>query len=687
MMNQLKSKYRLSSNYTNPTKKNKLEGCTNKDFEKNEDEQLPILETEEIIKHRLTPLDQQKVKREEWNPDPFVEMEMAWVGAGYEGSVLDALGDGGKVPGEGGHCEKVPDEGGYGEKVPDEGGYGEIFPDIEGSDRKNSNVVGQGERIPDGRRYDEKIPDARGYDEVISALVEQDKMVLAGIGEAEEIAAMINEVEINHSQSFFDGRLQARGEPITPVVDEKRAKYYSMRQIARENMSFYTDIGKIFYEQGQFMEDFEDDYEKVASFPVHFPYYQRMGLEQLRTYFTWRTKVRKGDISLIPSSYAFLYMYELLNQIGVKCPEDGLSKLMTFWQKFREIDAIVDKYVLQWLKDYHIYYRLPQSFLEFARANNLIVEYPTVFGYSSNEENSFDIFVKISKYKIKESIFYTEENREVISSCFYFILDRFRDAFRDANQCFEDLIFYSQSEGLSWSPFRRALFYPVLHPTNRQIVISEKEVYTSDDEGWHYRGVMLTEQGRRLLGYIMREMECSLRKLTKFKYKLTANPKVCSEKSIIALKEKGIVFPNAIREWVNEFYLLLTRTEVKVDAGNLRKIREQALQTQERLIVPEEQQSASLSESVEKSQFEKKEKAIVFDPWRTFKESLTEFEMEALELLLEEQPISSFAIEKGMMLEVLIDGINEKAMDSIGDTLLEIDDTVSIYEEYKGMLL
>ena len=40
-----------------------------------------------------------------------------------------------------------------------------------------------------------------------------------------------------------------------------------------------------------------------------------------------------------------------------------------------------------------------------------------------------------------------------------------------------------------------------------------------------------------------------------------------------------------------------------------------------------------------------------------------------------------------MMLEVLLDGINEKAMDAIGDAVLEMDDTVVVYEEYREKLL
>ena len=649
MMNELKSKYCLSGNYLNPRKKRQTEEKSKGDeyqqlslFEERESDKMQgsvlIPSKESIGDGQTATLNSQKKREKEWDLNPFVELEI---------------------------------------------GEGE---------------VGRGETYQ-------------------SEAVQKDTSKNETAQEDEIQAAQIR-IELGKETK---GNLYAReGQPIEFVMDEKRAKFYSMRQIARENMSFYTDQAKIFYEQGLFMKDFEDDYEGVASFVVHYPYYQRMGVEQLRTYFTWRTKVRRGDITSVPSSYAFLYMYELLNQIGVKSPEEGLEKLMTFWQEFREIDSVVDKYVLRWLKDYHIYYPLPQSFSEFAVANQLILEYPTIFAYDSDEENSFELFVEISKYRIKESVFYTEENVEIISKCFYFILEKFRDAFRQGNGCFEDLIFYLQREELNWSPFRRALFYPMLPHLNRQLVISEKEVYTCTEEGWVYTGVALLEQGRRLMGYIMREMECCLRKVTKFKHKLTANPEGCSEESIATLKEKGIVFPETIEEWVMEFYRMYTRIEVKVDAHNLHEIRKQAMETQEKLIVEEDnvrkadevqednnrkedgmqgnsKQFSIIPRQEEEYNQEKKginsqdervesihqeEKTEDDNPWDVFKKSLTEIEEEALKLLLEGKSIDSLGMERGIMPEVLIDGINEKAMDFVGDTLLEIDETVSIYEDY-----
>ena len=50
----------------------------------------------------------------------------------------------------------------------------------------------------------------------------------------------------------------------------------------------------MFYRQAKLMADFEDDYREEEPFSMYFPDYQSMGYEQLRTYFTWRTNVRKG---------------------------------------------------------------------------------------------------------------------------------------------------------------------------------------------------------------------------------------------------------------------------------------------------------------------------------------------------------------------------------------------------------
>ena len=72
------------------------------------------------------------------------------------------------------------------------------------------------------------------------------------------------------------------------------------------------------------------------------------------------------------------------------------------------------------------------------------------------------------------------------------------------------------------------------------------------------------------------------------------------------------------------------------------------------------------------------------DGWKALKNALTDVERQALSLALQEgADIKAFAVENGIMLEVLADSINEKAADCIGDSLLEIDDDIVLYDEYR----
>jgi hypothetical protein len=45
--------------------------------------------------------------------------------------------------------------------------------------------------------------------------------------------------------------------------------------------------------------------------------------------------------------------------------------------------------------------------------------------------------------------------------------------------------------------------------------------------------------------------------------------------------------------------------------------------------------------------------------------------------------MKKFADQRGLMLEVLADGINEKATDIIGDNILTVDETITIYDDYR----
>ena len=86
-----------------------------------------------------------------------------------------------------------------------------------------------------------------------------------------------------------------------------------------------------FLRQGRFMADYEDDAGWAGMiFACYFPTYHDLTTRQLRGYFAWRTRVRKGDYQPIAASAAYIYLYELLNLIGAASPEDALRRLKAF---------------------------------------------------------------------------------------------------------------------------------------------------------------------------------------------------------------------------------------------------------------------------------------------------------------------------------------------------------------------
>ncbi len=498
--------------------------------------------------------------------------------------------------------------------------------------------------------------------------------------------------------------------------DEKRELFLAMRDIARANNSAYFlntkfynkqvqhENSKIFYKQAQFMKDFEDNYDKVVPFSSYFPNYQSMNYEQLRTYFTWRSKVRKGIIDDTSLSYAFIYIYELINNIGVEDPSDGLNKLLLFWASFTKFDSTIDKYIIKWIKDYHIYYELPLSFKEFLINNNMQNFYPDIVCYEADKNSSFEKLSSVSKYNIKKSTFYQDE-KVLIEDCFNYVINKLKNLFLKSDLEFENMIFQTSKSKFDWIPFEGALFYQHLKQTNRQIVLSNDEVYTYNQNKCLKSVFITRDSGKQLLAYIFKQMESVLRRVTNYKFKITADVNVINTETLLKLGALGISIEKVVTDTSLEFYAERNKTIVSIDKSALDKIRSESIQTQEKLSIVEDdfEQITIFNNETEVNIFEAKTKQSEMneekptikqiyyeqeDEWYSFKSQLSEIELKALVLIInDDKQIKKFADENKIMIEVLVDSINEKAFDSIGDNILEIDTSINIYDDYREKLI
>ena len=529
---------------------------------------------------------------------------------------------------------------------------------------------------------------------------------------------MYYEIEYDSSPFPGAGKFVLKPQKLEPCEkDPVRERFNKMRDIARNyRASLYSsnrfydarvrwETARIFYKQAVFMQDFTDEYAESAEYSSYFPNYQMMGYEQLRTYFTWRTRVRQGIVEKTSLSYAYLYIYELITNIGVAEPLEGLEQLMWFWQEYRELDASLDNHVPGWIKDYHIYYELPHTFREFVEGVGMQEYYPELA-----TEDRFEQYYRMSKYDIRESAFFSEEKEGLIRDSFELIMDRLSSMLAKNKVALEDTIFQPMKHMATWQPFKDSLFFPWNSQADRVVLISEKEMYVCSGNSWGFSNVLPTERGKRLLGYIFKQIEVVLRKLTGYKYKLRADADMVIHEAVQILQNEGSSLEKLVTDAVTEVYREATKTVVKVDVGNLQKIREEAYITQEKLTVPEEEEWSFavkkpmreapaeedlLEEIVEQepkeeivSKTELKENMSIAaasqetlaGPWAELKQALNSVELQALSILLTGADFKAFADSQGVMVEVLADGINEKAMDAIGDGLM--DEEFVLYEDY-----
>ena len=175
-----------------------------------------------------------------------------------------------------------------------------------------------------------------------------------------------------HQSARFSNEIYA-DEPILKTGRQMQNflpdQYRKMREISRwqddpkGGAGRWLSEAELFYRQGLLMADFEDDCPYNGTFKSYFPTYNAMSDRQLRGYFTWRAQVRCGTVEETSTSFAFLYLYELICGIGVDNPLDGFDKIKAFWDAYRAFEPGIDRFARVWLQDYAVFHGLDPKLL------------------------------------------------------------------------------------------------------------------------------------------------------------------------------------------------------------------------------------------------------------------------------------------------------------------------------------
>ena len=189
-----------------------------------------------------------------------------------------------------------------------------------------------------------------------------------------------------HQSARFSNEIYA-DEPILKTGRQMQNflpdQYRKMREISRwqddpkGGAGRWLSEAELFYRQGLLMADFEDDCPYNGTFKSYFPTYNAMSDRQLRGYFTWRAQVRRGTVEETSTSFAFLYLYELICGIGVDNPLEGFNKIKAFWDAYRAFEPGIDRFARVWLQDYAVFHALDPKLLRDSKTvmfDNALIE-------------------------------------------------------------------------------------------------------------------------------------------------------------------------------------------------------------------------------------------------------------------------------------------------------------------------
>lgn len=424
---------------------------------------------------------------------------------------------------------------------------------------------------------------------------------------------------------------------------------------------------KNFYLQGKLMASYEDDYEGRQSFLRYYPTYHDLTVGQARTYFTWRTKIRQNIYEKISDSYAYIYLYELLNGIGIKDPEEGLNKLINFNKNYAQrFSPEIGAYLERWIRDYIVFYNINKAnntFFVKEQDNDKKYErllYPDQFSSHEVAEN----LIKLSNYKICNCPLY-KKSIEKFEYLLVLIWHKILDLRNDGFDFFTSYVAYKNQ--MTIQLFSAAVFNHELEPqtTSYEIDQIRKYFYDKEKDTWYCESYWGLTGQKSIMGSFLHEVDREIR----LRFNLGRN-----------LKPRKIEkhYLKAIKDGIEEYRIeeqKLKQPKIEFNLSQLSTIREDAAGTRDSLLTEEELQA----EQEEKEQLEE---AIVDNEQEDY--GLSSEEMSTIILLLKGKDLNKYLKEHHLMAAVIIDNINEKLFDEFGDNVIEfINDIPTVIEDYQ----
>lgn len=462
-----------------------------------------------------------------------------------------------------------------------------------------------------------------------------------------------------------------RDEPIQP---RKPPKAERVRSLIRTARSLENNLGNnwqsresIFLKQGKLLTNYEDDYEFHDNVVRYYPTYQSLTDRELRGYFSWRTKLRNGNIQKSPLSFAFLYIYELINQIGVSDPMEGYQKLIAFRDCYGKLDDGILSYLDRWLTDYVVYYELDANLLAGSREVQFDRNITVLDLIDEQDDTKVMHAVKqLAPKWLSRSKFYATYQFD-FDAVITRVLRRISDHY--ANRTKKTMVeqFFGKCSEYQIRLFDTAVFCDPLKKRNCEYALDERRVYRCKNGLWTITKHTASPIANTKLEDILKTIDAVMREEFAYKHPIKYETDTKWMMKIIREETQGFLVEKKAQE----------TKKITIDYSQLSKIRREAAVTQEKLTVDEDIEEQPILEQITQILPEATEPSQAQQPSEDC--PLTAPEYRLLRCLLYEESIS-WVQSEGYLLSVLVDGINEKLYDTFMDSVL--DDSPALIEDY-----
>lgn len=412
---------------------------------------------------------------------------------------------------------------------------------------------------------------------------------------------------------------------------------------------------KVFYVQGKFMENYEDDCPWNGEICYYYSTYRDLNVKQLRGYFTWRGKVRKGEYERNAEAFAYIYIYELLNGIGVSSPEESVEKMSEFEKCYADRvvnDPVMRRNIRRWI---------------FALAVLNGMDKETVMQYLDPENLKKDKAIAVLKEPEKYDNHRIFEAMCVLAGGKYPASPVIRKFGVDGERLFAGLwksccnqrfpngrklfsFCFGNYMKRPWFPFFDAVYYPKETSESAAFELGEFHILTSSDGEWFEICYPKIYSKVKRFADFMHAADRLLRI-----YLNAGRP----------LKEKygeewAEQFVNSFIEADRKAREEAKKVKISIDFSDLDRIRKNAVETCDSLLTEEE-----------KADFTQEEIPPETHDLPAIR--LDETQIEILRALLDGKSAAGIIAAKHGMPEICADAINEAFFEEIGDNVVECD--------------